>query len=76
MSVHHRPFTRPQSVPPSNYPVIRSTFHANHFTYLNPTISKFGPSVVWPSCHPVELVQMATQAVVKLTSMVRKPLAF
>ncbi|KAG5009068.1 hypothetical protein JHK87_017583 [Glycine soja] len=48
------PFTQPQSVPPSNYPVTSSAFHANHFTYLNPTISKFGPSAVWPGCHPVE----------------------
>ncbi|KAG5021740.1 hypothetical protein JHK85_018082 [Glycine max] len=48
------PFTQPQSVAPSNYPVTSSAFHANHFTYLNPTISKFGPSAVWPGCHPVE----------------------
>ncbi|KAL2964774.1 hypothetical protein AAZX31_16G023000 [Glycine max] len=48
------PFTQPQSVSPSNFPVTNSAFHANHFTYLNPTISKFGPSAVWPGCHPVE----------------------
>ncbi|KAK7389810.1 hypothetical protein VNO78_25104 [Psophocarpus tetragonolobus] len=51
------PYTQPQSVPPSNFPVTSSAFHANHFTWqcnLNPTISKFGPSAVWPGCHPVE----------------------
>ncbi|XP_061357089.1 protein REDUCED CHLOROPLAST COVERAGE 1-like isoform X2 [Gastrolobium bilobum] len=51
------PYTQPQSVPTSNFPVTSSAFHANHFTWpcnLNPTVSKFGPSVVWPGCHPVE----------------------
>ena len=54
MNVHLEPFTQPQSVSPSNYRVTSSTFHANHFTYLNPIISKFGPSAIWPSCHPIE----------------------
>ncbi|TKY72042.1 TSS protein [Spatholobus suberectus] len=51
------PYSQPQAVPPSNFPVTSSAFHANHFTWqcnLNPTISKFGPSAVWPGCHPVE----------------------
>ncbi|RDY14370.1 Protein TSS [Mucuna pruriens] len=50
-------YTQPQSVPPINFPVTSSAFHANHFTWqcnLNPTISKFGPSAVWPGCHHVE----------------------
>ncbi|KAJ1377512.1 Tetratricopeptide-like helical domain superfamily [Sesbania bispinosa] len=51
------PYTQPQSVPASNFPVTSTAFHANHFTWqcnMNPTISKFGPSGVWPGCHPVE----------------------
>ncbi|KAG4941037.1 hypothetical protein JHK87_044908 [Glycine soja] len=54
MNVHPGPFTQPQSVSPRNYRVTSSTFHANHFTYLNPIISKFGPSAIWPSFYPVE----------------------
>lgn len=51
------PYTQPQSVPTSNFPVTSSAFHANHYTWhgnMNPNISKFGPNSVWPSCHPVE----------------------
>ncbi|KAK7292807.1 hypothetical protein RJT34_15661 [Clitoria ternatea] len=50
-------YTQPQSIPTSTFPVTSSAFHANHFTWqsnLNPTMSKFGPSAVWPGCHPVE----------------------
>ncbi|XP_057454810.1 protein REDUCED CHLOROPLAST COVERAGE 1 isoform X3 [Lotus japonicus] len=50
------PFTQPQSIPTNNFPV-SNAFHANHFTWqcnLNPAISKFGPSAVWPGCHPME----------------------
>ncbi|KAI4355234.1 hypothetical protein L6164_004027 [Bauhinia variegata] len=49
------PYSQPQSVPTSPFPVISSAFHANHFTWqcnMNPTASKFGPNPVW--CHPVE----------------------
>ncbi|KAF7826179.1 protein TSS-like [Senna tora] len=51
------PYTQPQSVPTSTFPVTSNAFHANHFTWqcnVNPTVSKFGPNAVWPSCHPVE----------------------
>lgn len=51
------PYTQPQSVQTSNFPVTSNAFHANHFTWqcnLNPVIAKFGPGAVWPGCHPVE----------------------
>lgn len=51
------PYTQAQSVPPSNFPVTSGAFHANHFAWqcnLNPTLSKFSPSAVWPGCHPME----------------------
>ncbi|KAK7349427.1 hypothetical protein VNO77_06787 [Canavalia gladiata] len=57
LSFIYPPYTQPQSVPTSNFPVTSSAFHTNHFTWqcnLNPTISKFGPNAVWPGCHPVE----------------------
>ncbi|KAK7338058.1 hypothetical protein VNO77_18655 [Canavalia gladiata] len=51
------PYTRSQSIPTNNFPVTSSAFHVNHFTWqcnMNPTVPNFGPTAVWPGCHPVE----------------------
>ncbi|KAK7258505.1 hypothetical protein RIF29_24084 [Crotalaria pallida] len=51
------PYSQPQTIPTTNFPVTSSAFHANHFTWqcnMNPTVSKFSPTAVWPGCHPVE----------------------
>ncbi|KAJ7962574.1 Tetratricopeptide repeat (TPR)-like superfamily protein [Quillaja saponaria] len=51
------PYTQPQSVPPSTFPVTSSTFHPNHFTWqcnVSPNVSKFVPTTVWHGCHPME----------------------
>ncbi|XP_054783668.1 protein REDUCED CHLOROPLAST COVERAGE 1 isoform X2 [Prosopis cineraria] len=51
------PYTQPQPVPTSTFPVTSTAFHANHFTWqcnVNPSISKFGPNAVWPGIHPLE----------------------
>lgn len=51
------PYTQPQPVPTSTFPVTSSAFHANHFTWqcnVNPNMSKFGPNAVWSGIHPVE----------------------
>ncbi|CAJ1961296.1 unnamed protein product [Sphenostylis stenocarpa] len=51
------PYTQPRSIPTNNFPVTSSAFHVNQFTWqcnMNPTVSNFGPNVVWPGCHAVE----------------------
>lgn len=51
------PYTQPQAVPTSTFPVTSSAFHPNHFTWqcnVNPNVSEFVPGSVWPGCHPVE----------------------
>ncbi|KAI4328908.1 hypothetical protein L6164_021226 [Bauhinia variegata] len=51
------PYSQPQAVPTSPFPVTSNAFHANHFTWqcnMNPTVSKFGPNAVWSGFHPVE----------------------
>ncbi|XP_068495896.1 protein REDUCED CHLOROPLAST COVERAGE 1-like isoform X2 [Phaseolus vulgaris] len=56
------PYTQPQSIPSTNFPVTSSAFHVNQFTWqcsMNPTASNFGPNAVWPGCHPVEFPLLA-----------------
>ncbi|KAL5572105.1 hypothetical protein UlMin_021702, partial [Ulmus minor] len=49
------PYTQPQSVPSSTFPVTSSAFHPNHFTWhMNPNVPEFVTGPVWPGCHPVE----------------------
>ena len=45
------PYTQPQSIPTSNFPVTSSAIHANLFSWqcnMNPTVSKYGPNAAWP----------------------------
>nr|XP_015888747.1 protein REDUCED CHLOROPLAST COVERAGE 1 [Ziziphus jujuba var. spinosa] len=51
------PYTQPQAVPTSTFPVTSSAFHLNNFTWqcnVNPNVPEFVPGTVWPGCHPVE----------------------
>lgn len=48
------PYTQPQPVPNSTFPVTSSTFHPSHFTWMNPSVPEFVAGPVWPGCHPVE----------------------
>ncbi|MED6161584.1 hypothetical protein PIB30_062196 [Stylosanthes scabra] len=50
------PYSQPQSVPTTNFPVTTGAFHANHFTWQcnPPNLCKFGPGAIWPVCQPVE----------------------
>lgn len=51
------PYTPPQAIPASNFPVTSSPFHPNHFSWqcnMNPNASEFMPGTVWPGCHPME----------------------
>ncbi|KAF8412116.1 hypothetical protein HHK36_000072 [Tetracentron sinense] len=51
------PYTQPQAVPTSTFPVTSNPFHPNHFAWqcnMNPNASEFVPGTVWPGCHPME----------------------
>ncbi|KAJ4956545.1 hypothetical protein NE237_013328 [Protea cynaroides] len=51
------PYTHPQAVPTSSFPMTSSPFHPNHFAWqcnMNPNASEFVPGTVWPGCHPME----------------------
>lgn len=51
------PYTQPQAIPASNFPVTSSPFHPSHFAWqcnMNPNASEFMPRTVWPGCHPME----------------------
>ncbi|MCE3214681.1 hypothetical protein HAX54_053037, partial [Datura stramonium] len=52
------PYSQPQTLPPSTFPMNSSTFHPNHYAWqcnIAPTASEYVPATVWPGCHPVEL---------------------
>ncbi|KAG9155602.1 hypothetical protein Leryth_017024 [Lithospermum erythrorhizon] len=47
------PFTQPQPLPPSTFPMTSGPFHPNHFAWhynMNPDYARGG---VWPVCQPV-----------------------
>nr|XP_027115424.1 protein TSS isoform X1 [Coffea arabica]XP_027115425.1 protein TSS isoform X1 [Coffea arabica]XP_027115426.1 protein TSS isoform X1 [Coffea arabica] len=51
------PYTQPQTLPPSTFPLTSGPFHANQFAWqhnVNPNASEYVHGTVWPSCHPVE----------------------
>ncbi|XP_049398192.1 protein REDUCED CHLOROPLAST COVERAGE 1-like isoform X1 [Solanum stenotomum] len=51
------PYSQPQTLPPSTFPMNSSTFHPNHYAWqcnIAPNASEYVPATVWPGCHPVE----------------------
>ncbi|KAK9145472.1 hypothetical protein Sjap_005375 [Stephania japonica] len=60
--IHHLPFmyppyTQPQPVPTSTFPISNGPFHPNHMAWqcnMSPNASDFIPGTVWPPCHPIE----------------------
>ncbi|KAF3654163.1 putative O-acyltransferase WSD1-like isoform 1 [Capsicum annuum] len=51
------PYSQPQTIPPSTFPMNSSTFHPNHYAWqcnIAPNASEYVPATVWPGCHPVE----------------------
>ncbi|XP_019191220.1 PREDICTED: protein TSS [Ipomoea nil] len=51
------PYSQPQSLPRSTFPVNTSPFHQNHYAWpcnINAGPSDYTPSTVWPGCRPVE----------------------
>ncbi|CAN4111448.1 unnamed protein product [Withania somnifera] len=51
------PYSQPQTLPPSTFPMNSSTFHPNHYAWqcnMAPNASEYVPATVWPGCHPVE----------------------
>ncbi|XP_059312469.1 protein REDUCED CHLOROPLAST COVERAGE 1-like [Lycium ferocissimum] len=51
------PYSQPQTLPPSTFPMNSSTFHPNHYAWqcnIAPNVSEYVPTTVWPGCHPVE----------------------
>ncbi|PON98017.1 Clustered mitochondria protein [Trema orientale] len=57
MPFMYPPYTQPQPVPSSTFPVTSSAFHPNHFPWqcnMNPNVPEFVAGPVWPGCHPLE----------------------
>ncbi|XP_016503673.2 protein REDUCED CHLOROPLAST COVERAGE 1 [Nicotiana tabacum] len=51
------PYSQPQTIPPSTFPMSSSNFHPNHYAWqcnIAPNASEYVPATVWPGCHPVE----------------------
>ncbi|KAK3001120.1 hypothetical protein RJ639_022477 [Escallonia herrerae] len=51
------PYSQPQLLPNSTFPVTSSPFHPNHFAWqcnVNPNAPEYIHGPVWPSCHPME----------------------
>ncbi|PSS03941.1 Protein TSS like [Actinidia chinensis var. chinensis] len=49
------PYTQPQAVPTTTFPMSSGPFHPNHFAWrcnMNPI--EYMPSTVWPGCHRME----------------------
>ncbi|CAL1378787.1 unnamed protein product [Linum trigynum] len=46
-----------QGIPPSTYPLTSTAFHPSHYSWqcnVNPNVSEFVPTSLWPGCHVVE----------------------
>ncbi|KAK4379225.1 hypothetical protein RND71_001087 [Anisodus tanguticus] len=51
------PYSQPQTLPPSTFPMNSSTFHPNHYAWqcnIAPNASEYVPATVWPGCQLVE----------------------
>ncbi|CAN6566025.1 unnamed protein product [Malus baccata var. baccata] len=50
------PYSQPQVIRTSSFPVTSSGFHPNHFTWhnMNPKAPEFVHCTVWPGCHPMD----------------------
>lgn len=51
------PYTQPQAVQTTTFPITSGPFHPNKFSWqcsVSPTVPEFIPRTVWPGCHPVE----------------------
>lgn len=51
------PYSQPQMLPPTTFPVNSSAFHPNHYAWqcnMTPKSSDFVPGSVWSGCHSVE----------------------
>ncbi|XP_055810879.1 protein REDUCED CHLOROPLAST COVERAGE 1-like [Solanum dulcamara] len=51
------PYSQPQMLPPTTFPVSSSTFHPNHYPWqcnTNPKASDYVPGSVWSGCHSIE----------------------
>ncbi|XP_039062635.1 protein TSS-like isoform X2 [Hibiscus syriacus] len=56
LSFIYPPYTQPQPVPTSSFPVTSSAFHPSQFSWqcnVNPSVPKFIPGAVWPG-HPMD----------------------
>ncbi|KAK9121937.1 hypothetical protein Syun_019554 [Stephania yunnanensis] len=57
LSFIYPPYTQPQPVPTSTFPISNGPFHPNHMAWqcnISPNASDFIPGTVWPPCHPIE----------------------
>lgn len=55
--VYPPPYTQPQSLPATTFPLTSSPFHPNHFGWqcnVNPNAPQYIQGPVWPGCHPME----------------------
>ncbi|KAL5859534.1 hypothetical protein ACOSQ4_000830 [Xanthoceras sorbifolium] len=51
------PYTQPQAVPTSTFPITSTAFHHSHFQWqcsVNPNVPEFICGTFWPGCHPME----------------------
>ncbi|XP_010321505.2 protein REDUCED CHLOROPLAST COVERAGE 1 isoform X2 [Solanum lycopersicum] len=51
------PYSQPQMLPPTTFPVNSSAFHPNHYAWqcnMTPKASDYVPGSVWSGCHPIE----------------------
>ncbi|KAF8380048.1 hypothetical protein HHK36_027518 [Tetracentron sinense] len=51
------PYTQPQAVPTSTFPVTSHPFHPHHISWqcnINTNAPEFVPGTVWSGCHPME----------------------
>ncbi|KAM1707770.1 hypothetical protein ACFX13_000914 [Malus domestica] len=50
------PYSQPQVIRTSAFPITSSGFHPNHFAWqnVNPHVPEFVHSPVWPGCHPMD----------------------
>ncbi|XP_075476247.1 LOW QUALITY PROTEIN: protein REDUCED CHLOROPLAST COVERAGE 1-like [Primulina tabacum] len=57
------PYSQPQAIPPSTFPVTSSSFHLSHFPWQRNICSNGSeviPITVWPGCHPIEFPSSPT----------------
>ncbi|KAK4476338.1 hypothetical protein RD792_015487 [Penstemon davidsonii] len=69
------PYTQPQSIPPTSFPVSSNPFHPGQFAWqcnMRANPPEYIPVTIWPGCHPVEFTSSPPTVVESIAKPILK----